>query len=328
MDATVISGHPRRPSSYDTVVFDLGGVLLSWVPELAYRQVMPADQVPKFLTRIDFAGWNRANDAGRPFDLAEQELIARFPDSAVAVRAYRAHFAQTLTGMVPGTAALVAELVEAGVRLLALTNWSAETFPHALSAFKILSRFEAIVVSGAERLAKPDPAIFELVLDRYSLEPGRTVLVDDSPVNVAAAASLGMAGLHFTDAAGLREQLDELDLLRERPSLTEPIFHITERGCWDEAQTTGEYVWSSRNLSYQQQGYVHCCFANQVEAVLARFYADIPRKELLLLELDPARLPGPIIVEDLDAGAAFPHLYAPLSVESVAAERALAVRWP
>ena len=94
----------------DAVIFDLGGVVLGWEPERAFEQVMPAEQVAEFLARIDFADWNRRNDGGRRFDEAEAELITRFPDAEGIIHGYRTHFAHTLSGMVPGTSAVIAEL--------------------------------------------------------------------------------------------------------------------------------------------------------------------------------------------------------------------------
>jgi 2-haloacid dehalogenase len=138
----------------DAVIFDLGGVVLSWDPRVAYERVLPAEEVVTFLERVDFAGWNRLNDGGRSFEEAERELIGRFPDDREAILGYRIHFDATLTGMVPGTSGILAELGQAGVRLIALTNWSAETFPLATERFGILRRFEAIVVSGTEGLLR------------------------------------------------------------------------------------------------------------------------------------------------------------------------------
>ena len=130
--------------------------------------------------RVDFAGWNRLNDGGRSFEEAEQELIGRFPDDREAILGYRIHFDATLTGMVPGTSGLLAELGQAGVRLIALTNWSAETFPLATERFGILRRFEAIVVSGTEGLLKPEPALYQLALDRHGLSADSTVFTTTS----------------------------------------------------------------------------------------------------------------------------------------------------
>ena len=195
------------------VLFDLGGVVLEWEPERAFEQVLEAAAVPAFMERVGFHAWNRGQDAGRPLAEAEDELAARFPDDADAIRGYRRHFPLTLTGEVPGTSAVLADLAAAGVPLAALTNWSAETFPVARRRFEVLDRFATIVVSGEERLAKPDPAIFALACDRAAFEPARTVFVDDSAANIAAAGSLGLTGLLFTGAGRLREDLVGLGLL-------------------------------------------------------------------------------------------------------------------
>ena len=147
-----------------SVLFDLGGVVVAWEPARAYAEVLDPAAVEAFMRRIDFPTWNRSHDAGRSFDVAEQELLDRFPGDEAAIRAYRRNFDATLTGLVPGTGAVLAELQQAGVTCAALTNWSAETFPVARRRFGLLRRFAGILVSGEERLAKPDPAIFALAL--------------------------------------------------------------------------------------------------------------------------------------------------------------------
>lgn len=298
------------------MVFDLGGVVLGWDPRRAYEQVLPAREVDAFMARIDFAGWNRSHDAGRAYADGERDLIEEFPADAAAIRAYRQHFGRTLTGMVPGTGALLAELGRAGVRLLALTNWSAETFPHAVERFGILRRFEDVLVSGAEGLAKPDPAIFRLALRRFGLEATETVFVDDSPVNVEAARSLGLTGLDFTDDSALRADLVSLGLVVDREPVTDAVFHLADAEAWAVAQASGHYPWSGRGVGFDAEGFVHCSFAHQVPEVLARHYADVPPAELVLVELDPDRMAGSLVVEDLGAGA-YPHLFAPLDPSSV-----------
>ena len=193
-----------------TVVFDLGGVLVDWDPRYLYRQLLPAHEVEPFLAEVDFAGWNRRADSGDRWADVIAQQTERHPHRAELLAAYPARFPETLGGEVPGTVALLRDLHAAGVRLLALTHWSAETFPHARAKFAFLSLFEDVVVSGEERLAKPDPDLFRLVLDRYALEPARTVFVDDSARNVAAAAEAGLVGLRFRDADRLRADLARL----------------------------------------------------------------------------------------------------------------------
>jgi 2-haloacid dehalogenase len=221
--------------------------------------------------------------------------------------------------MVPGTGAVIAELQRAGVRLLALTNWSAETFPHARRRFGLLDRFEDIVVSGEELLAKPDPAIFELLLRRHSVDAARCVFVDDSPANVAAAAATGITALEFTGADRLRGELAELGLLGERGRIEEHVFHLTQRDLWRVAQRSGEFGWSSRDLSYEQQGYVHCSYATQVAGVAGFRYADVDPGEVVVLELDLSAGVTPVVEEEGEPGVWFPHLFAPLPLGEVTA---------
>ena len=196
-----------------TVVFDLGGVLIEWDPRRLYRRLLPEDQVEPFLDEIGFAAWNHAQDAGRSWATAVDELTARYPQHRELIAAYPARFPETLGGPVPGSVEVLRDLHAAGVRLLALTNWSAETYPHAEATFEFLTLFEDIVVSGAEGIAKPDPAVFALLVDRYRLDPAATVFVDDSPANVAAAAAAGFRALRFTAADTLRADLSRLGLL-------------------------------------------------------------------------------------------------------------------
>ncbi len=302
---------------FDGVIFDLGGVVLGWDPTLAFAEVLPAEDIAAFMTKIDFHAWNATHDAGRVFHEGEADLLERFPDDGEAIRAYRGHFDRTLTGQVPGTGAVIAELQRSRVGLAALTNWSAETFPHAQERFGILRRFSRVVVSGTEGVAKPDPAIFVLACERFGLDPEHTVFVDDSPPNVAAAAAGGLTAVQFKDAESLRASLVELGLLGAPESLTEPVYHLAVAADW----TAGDpYPWSTRGITYDAEGYVHCCFARQVGGIRTGYYADLSDEELLVLELDLSRVHGLIVVEDLGSGQPFPHLYAPLSSSLVRAE--------
>jgi 2-haloacid dehalogenase len=305
------------------VLFDLGGVVIGWDPVRAYAQVLPPADVPAFMAAIDFASWNLRNDAGRPFATGEQELVERFPEHETAVLAYRKHFTHALTGLVPGTGAVVAELQQAGVGLAALTNWSAETFPVARERFGLLRRFAGVVVSGEEGLTKPDPAIFALALRRFGFAADHTTFVDDSAANVAAARAAGLTAVQFRDAAQLREELVGLGLLGPRVPVTRPVYHLTEREVWRRAQAEGHYPWSGRRGTYESEGFVHAGFADQLTVTRERKYADLADDALVVLELDPATLSVPVVVEDLGAGP-FPHLFGPLPVDEVVAEHPLA----
>lgn len=191
------------------VVFDLGNVLIRWDPHPALAEAVGTKEASRLLAAddFDFGAWNHAQDAGRPWEDAVAEAARTHPHWLPHLRGYRTHFAHSLTGAIEDTVAVLTELHRARVPLFALTNWSADTFPHARERFPFLDLFDDIVVSGEERLAKPDPAIFEVLRRRTGLPLEHCVFVDDSPANVAAAAQAGMDAILFTDTGHLRVDL-------------------------------------------------------------------------------------------------------------------------
>ena len=204
----------RTSPRWSAVVFDLGGVLIDWNPRYLYRQLLgDVDAADAFLDEIGFAEWNANQDAGRPYAEAVEELAARYPSRRELVEAYPARFAERLGGEVQGTAAVLRDVVDAGIPTYALSNWPAETFHHALARFEFLSWFDGIVISGVEGIAKPDPRIFDIIAARYALDPTTTVYIDDSPANLRAAAAKGFGIIAFSDSASLRRSLAELGVL-------------------------------------------------------------------------------------------------------------------
>jgi 2-haloacid dehalogenase len=210
------SDHPVSPAmqaAIDVVVFDLGGVLIDWNPRYLYRKLFDDDAaMERFLAEVCSPEWNERQDAGRLWREAVAELTSRHPDQASMILAYHQRWPEMLGSDIPETVELLKELKEQGLRLYALTNWSHETFPVARSRFAFLDLFEGIVVSGEERLIKPDPAIFHRLLTRYDIAPQRAVYIDDSPRNVSAAARVGLHALRFVDARQLRQDLIALGL--------------------------------------------------------------------------------------------------------------------
>ena len=190
------------------VVFDLGGVLIDWDPRHLYRKLL-ADEaaVEEFLATVCTPEWNAELDRGRPFAEGVAELVERHPEHAAAIAAYHERWPEMVAGDLPGTVEVLAELRAAGVPLYALTNWSAETFAITRGRFEFLEWFDGLLVSGEERVTKPDPAIFQLLLDRFGLDPTATVFVDDSEANVAAARRLGFDAIGFTGHEELRREL-------------------------------------------------------------------------------------------------------------------------
>lgn len=199
-----------------TVVFDLGGVVLIWDPVPAVAAVVGQVRAERFVHggAFDFASWNHAQDSGRSWADAEAVAMASHPDLAEEITAYRPNFALSLRGLVPGTAAILRGLQARGVRIVALTNWSSETFHHAQELFPaVLALFDDVVVSGVEGVAKPDSAIFEVLGRRLGHPIAGVLYVDDTVGNVAAARDAGMDAVLFTDAAALIGELRMRGLL-------------------------------------------------------------------------------------------------------------------
>jgi len=205
----------QRDAGINTIIFDLGGVLIDWNPRHLYRTIFGDDHAAMewFLANVCTQEWNLQQDAGRPWQEAVAEAQARHPNHAVHIRAYWERWEETLGGAIEGTVALLDELRSKPVRLLALTNWSAETFPIGRQRFPFLDWFEGIVVSGAEKQVKPARAIYELLLQRYRVDPERAVFIDDSAANVEGARRAGLHAIHFRDPPALRQELAALGFL-------------------------------------------------------------------------------------------------------------------
>lgn len=203
---------PTAPPT--AVVFDLGGVLIDWNPRYLYRKLFDDEvAMEAFLADVVSPEWNGQQDSGRTWAEAVEVLSREHPEQRDLIAAYWHRWQETLGDAIAPTVAILEELREAGVRLYALSNWSAETFPVARPRYPFLEWFDGIVISGEEKVAKPDPVIFRHLLDRYGLDPATTVFIDDSEANVRAAAAEGMTSLRFVDAATLREDLRRLGLL-------------------------------------------------------------------------------------------------------------------
>jgi 2-haloacid dehalogenase len=197
------------------VVFDLGGVLIDWNPRYLYRKLFAGDEaaMEHFLATVCTQHWNERMDAGLAFAEACAPLLASHPERATEILAWGQRFAEMMDAPIHGTVEILEELHRQGVPLYALTNWSAETFPHAQRRFAFLDRFRGIVVSGHEKMIKPDPRIYQLLLDRHAIAAGDAVYIDDNPRNAAAATALGLHGIHFTGPAALRADLLRVGLL-------------------------------------------------------------------------------------------------------------------
>ncbi|WP_428686689.1 HAD family hydrolase [Roseibium sp.] len=198
-----------------TVVFDIGNVLIEWNPEYLYRRLIPDDAERRhFLETVCTAEWNLEQDLGRPWAEAVAELSGRHPDKANLIAAYSDNWHDMVPGEITGTPAILAELKDNGIPLYAVTNFSTEKFAEAQDRFPFLkTSFLDIVVSGEERLAKPDRRIYDVLFQRNGLEAGTCFFIDDSEQNIQAARGTGMTAHHFNDAKALRKDLVDLGLL-------------------------------------------------------------------------------------------------------------------
>jgi 2-haloacid dehalogenase len=204
-----------QPQRFDTVLFDLGAVLVDWNPRYLYRGHFNGDEtaLERFMTEICPPDWVREMDAGKSVLRAISERSEKFPEYAHLIGLWHSHWEVMLHDAIHDSVDILAELRERRTRLYALTNWSGENFPVAQRRFEFLKWFEHIVVSGHVGLAKPDPAIFRLAIERCRLTPEKTVFIDDSVRNVEAGRAAGLHALQFHTPARLRADLQALGLL-------------------------------------------------------------------------------------------------------------------
>ncbi|QLH38507.1 MAG: HAD family phosphatase [Defluviicoccus sp.] len=202
-------------TAIDAVVFDVGNVLIDWNPRYLYRKLFDGDEtgMERFLADVCTPIWNAAQDAGRPFTQAVEDLCDRFPEHTDLIEAYDVRWEEMVPWAHDATCDLVHELKAQGWPLYALTNFSAEKFPLMQRRFDVFAQFDGIVVSGEIGLIKPDPAIFHHLFERFALRAEFCLFIDDSPANVECARSLGMQTIHYVDPETLREEITVLGLL-------------------------------------------------------------------------------------------------------------------
>lgn len=198
----------------NTIIFDLGGVLIDWNPRYLYRKIFQTeDEVTWFLENICTAEWNDEQDGGRSFETATRELIEKHPRHAEAISAWYGRWHETISGPIDGTVEILKAVKDLEkFRLYALTNWSAETFPWAQENFPFLQWFEGIVVSGVEKCRKPAREFFQILFDRYNVIPEQSLFIDDNIKNIAGAKALGLNTIAFTSPDQLARDLAEWNI--------------------------------------------------------------------------------------------------------------------
>lgn len=200
--------------SINTVVFDLGGVLIDWNPRYLYRQMFDDEaEMEKFLAEVCDGNWNMQQDAGRPFQEGVNELAKLHPHYQNHIQAYWDRWIEMINGEIIGTVSLINQIAEKGYPLYALTNWSSETFPLVVNDYEFFKLFKGIVVSGDEKMAKPDSKFYKVLIERYQIRPESTLFIDDNKDNVEAANQLGFHTVHFHSPEELEAELKRLSIL-------------------------------------------------------------------------------------------------------------------
>jgi len=194
------------------IVFDFGGVLLDWNPRHLYRKIFKGDEeaMERFLEEIHFMDWNLQQDAGRPFAEAVEVHCQQYPQHCDLIRAYHKRWKESISGPLQPVVEILSKLKESGYPLVGLSNWADETFQQVRHQYEFMDWFDDIIISGAVKLVKPDPRIFELLLDRIQRPAEACVLIDDSRANIEVAQQLGMQTIHFQSAEQLAAELGDL----------------------------------------------------------------------------------------------------------------------
>ena len=203
-------------TKFDTIIYDLGNVLVQWDPRFVFddKYFDSENEREYFFEHICTADWNEQQDAGRSIVEGTMELISKFPDWEPAIRDFYGRWAEMLRGPVTGAVEIFKELKDTGrFKFYALTNWNAHLFEIALVRYDFFHWFDGRVVSGEEKTRKPFPEFYQILLDRYQVDPSRAIFIDDSLRNIQAADKLGMNTIHFKDAMQLRQSLKHLEIL-------------------------------------------------------------------------------------------------------------------
>ncbi|MGH2874638.1 MAG: HAD family hydrolase [Solirubrobacteraceae bacterium] len=198
----------------EAVVFDIGGVLLEWDPRHLYRKLFDDERaMERFLSEVCTLEWHADHDRGTPFEDSCARLAAAHPEQAELIWAWARRSEEMVAGPIAGSVEILRALLDAGMPCYALTNMEAETYPRRRARYEFMRWFRGTVVSSAEGIVKPEPEIFQRLLERYSLPAARTLLIDDAERNVLAARAVGMQALLFRSPAQLRLELEAAGVL-------------------------------------------------------------------------------------------------------------------
>ncbi len=193
----------------ETIVFDLGGVLIDWNPDYVFSKIFSSEeQMRWFYDNICTPDWNEEQDAGKSLQLATEELVKKFPEHETNIRMYYGRWKEMLGGPIHETVDVLRHLKHnTNYHLYALTNWSAETFPVALGRYEFLHWFHGRLVSGEEKIRKPFKEIYELLIKRFNIVPSRAIYIDDNARNLFPAKELGFHVIHFQTPKQFKNEL-------------------------------------------------------------------------------------------------------------------------
>ena len=203
-------------NSIKNIIFDLGGVLIDWNPEYVYLKIFDydRDKMQWFFDNICTFEWNENQDAGYPLAKATEDRIKLFPEHENLIRVYYDRWEEMLGGPINESVEILDELCrKTDLNVYAITNWSSETFPTALKKFNFLSWFDGIVVSGKEKARKPFEKIYRLTMERFKIDPLKTIFIDDNLRNIEGAEKMNIRGIHFKNPKQLKLELGRLKII-------------------------------------------------------------------------------------------------------------------
>jgi 2-haloacid dehalogenase len=198
----------------DTIIFDLGNVLVSWNPANLFEKIIHDKQeLHYFLHNICTMEWHTLQDGGRSPEEGTRELLQKYPEWEVPIRAFYTRWKEMFDGAIESSVQILKELKDKGYKVYALSNWNRELYDQTVDDFPFLNWFDGKIISSEEKMKKPDENIYHLLFKRYNIAPQRAVFIDDNPDNIATGERLGLRSILFTTPEALRKELETLQIL-------------------------------------------------------------------------------------------------------------------
>ena len=191
-------------------LFDLGGVFFDWDPKFFFTKIISdKDEMDFFLTKVCNDEWNLAQDSGRTIEDGEKDIIRKYPQYENLIKLYYPNHRKMIKGTFQSSIDILMKLKQDNYECFVLSNWSSETFIDIPKEFKFMNNFDGLLISGEDKLAKPDPKIYLLAIDRFNLDPQNTVFIDDKLININAAKELGFKTIHLINPNIIEEEINK-----------------------------------------------------------------------------------------------------------------------